>query len=405
LSVPASEEGARPEQPKRMERAVRCMGEEIRSHLYPFHKESSLLGLSGYVASPLFSRRDFRGVHLFVNGRPVSDRQLLQTVKVAYRTLLEVGRFPVCALNIRIDPSVVDINVHPQKLEVRFSQAQAIQGQIIRLLSDFLATTPWLSQKVDRVYTLQDTQVSSGLEMSTPREDNRAFGFSFPLSQASSDSATSLFGRAPELTQVPVQPGLGGESRYVDLQFIGQVAATYLVLEAENAMVVVDQHAAHERVMFEQFKERAAREGLASQVLLFPLQLNASSAQIAGLIEHGNFLHQFGFEVEPFGERQVLVKSAPVGIAADHLRDLVVDALDELSRLGRADSLDDFRDHICAQLACHGSVRAGQRLNRDEARALLEQLDTIDYSAHCPHGRPVVRAIPTTEIQKWFSRL
>lgn len=362
---------------RQLERVINCLGEDCRNYLYPIDCQTDFLKLSGYVVAPIVTRKDSQGIYLYVNNRYVRDKQLVQAIKVAFRTLLEVGRHPICVINLELNPEEVDVNVHPQKLEVRFSEASRVQGHLIRLLSDFLATTPWLKQEIpEKIYVLRDMPMA----------------FEVPLS-------------APETQQKPqVIHNLGGAERYADLRIIGQVDQTFLLLEGAKSMIVLDQHAAHERVVFEKVQARAKENQAPTQTLLFPVSITLNPNDMNTLSEKKHLFLPYGFEVEPFGDYEALIKSAPPGLKTEFVGEIVKDTLADLAKTDRADSLDAFSDHVCAQIACHTSVRAGQKLDHSEIRALLEQLDVIDYAAHCPHGRPVVRAIPFGEMGQWFHR-
>ncbi len=385
-------------QNQQFERAVQCLGEDTRNHLFPFDAQTDLVKLTGYVAAPLATRKDSLGLFVYVNGRFVKDKQLIQAIRVAYRSLLEVGRHPIGALNIQINPEFVDVNVHPQKLEVRFSEPSRVQGHLIRLLSDFLATTPWLHTEIPVSAPSFQTSLPT---VSTPS----TFRFDSPRSEPMWSAAPKLepsFGRVtPPAQQLHT---LGTTERYRDLRIIGQVDQTYLILEGSKAMIVIDQHAAHERVVFEKVCAAAKLNGVPSQALLFPMSINISPMDMATLIEKKALFAPYGFEIEPFGDTQALVKATPTGLRTDALEEIVRDTLSDLRDADRPDSLQAFQDHICAQIACHSSVRAGQKMDLPEIKALLEQLDVVDYKAHCPHGRPVVRAVPFTEIGGWFHR-
>lgn len=363
---------------RRFERTVNCLGEDCRDYLFPVEAQTDFLKISGYVVAPLVTRKDSSGIYLYVNNRYVRDKQLVQAIKVAYRTLLEIGRHPVCALNIELNPEEVDINVHPQKLEVRFSEPSKVQSHVIRLLSDFLATTPWLKREApERTYVLRDIEPAL----------RQGFG-----------------GQAqPAGFEIPIH-NLGGAERYADLKIIGQADNTFLLLEGEKSMIVLDQHAAHERVVFEKVQARAKENGVSSQALLFPVSITLTPNELNTLSEKKEAFLPYGFEIEPFGDHQAIVKSAPPGLKTEFIAKIIKDTLSDLTKTDRPDSLNAFSDHICAQIACHTSVRAGQKLDHSEIRALLEQLDIIDYAAHCPHGRPVVRAIPFSEMGQWFHR-
>lgn len=411
--------------PRRIERAVACLGEDVRDYLYPVDAETELLRVHGYVVAPLHTRRDLSGVNLSVNGRPVSDRGLLQAVRVAYRTLLEVGRQPLCALDLVLEPELVDVNVHPRKAEVRFEEPRRVHGHLIRLLGDFLSTTPWVTQAPSRTWVLRArdgtfkdddggdlaavhrARVRDALETWAEKKGERS---SYPAGTywtraAMSSSQTTRPVVTPAAVDGPVSmPGIGHAGAFSALRPVGQVGLTYLVLDGPDGMVVIDQHAAHERVTFERLRA-AAREGTTpSQPLLFPLQMNVGPLEEAALEEKADALQVYGLDVEPFGEGTAMIRAVPHGLDAGKAEEIARDALRELADVGRADALSDLADRVCARLACHGSVRAGQALAPEEIMALLRQLDAIDLGAHCPHGRPVVRSLSFEELERWFDR-
>jgi len=205
-----------------------------------------------------------------------------------------------------------------------------------------------------------------------------------------------------ELKPNPVEP----ERRYFkDLRVIGQIDQTYLLLDDGNGLVLVDQHAAHERVLFERFRESFAKKSLVGQPLLFPKQIRLTAAELQALDDQKEFLSTFGLDVENFGEDVAMLRAVPPQLseydAEAMIKEFLADAV-----LGKiSTSLADWVDKICAQMACHGSVRAGQTLNHEQIQALLVELDDIDYSAHCPHGRPTTKVVSYNELAKWFHRL
>jgi DNA mismatch repair protein MutL len=190
--------------------------------------------------------------------------------------------------------------------------------------------------------------------------------------------------------------------KFTDLRVIGQVNATYLLLEGEEGLVIVDQHAAHERLTFERI--RSLNRRLTSSPLLIPITVELESSMMALFLDHIDELYRLGIEAEAFSENHVVIRALPDFIRKEDARALFLDVLSELSEEGRSDSLDALYDGVCATIACHGSIRAGQRLSIPEIEALLVELDSIDFGAHCPHGRPVVKSFDESEIKKWFHR-
>ncbi|MDP2339339.1 MAG: DNA mismatch repair endonuclease MutL [Deltaproteobacteria bacterium] len=409
LDLPAVAAGAALDDAASLDRVVRCLGKHVRPHLFPVRGATDLLTLTGYVVAPLETRRDLAGVHLSVNGRPVSDRNLVQAVRAAFRTLLEVGRQPIVSLDLALDKELVDVNVHPRKAEVRFADPRRVSGHLIALLSEFLVTTPWLDPKRGSSYSLglvpPPTPNSEVADLHRDRVRDALARFS---ARNATSSMTAVADRGPMLPTLTSSPGRGGASSFAMLRVVGQVGATYLVLEGPQGMVVIDQHAAHERVVFERLKAGRAAGGTnaRAQPLLLPLTIELSPTERAAVDDDDvrAELLSHGIEIEGFSGSTALVRSLPPGLDGRKAAAIVRDALAELSSSGRTGALDERSDAVCARLACHAAIRAGDVLAAVQVRALLVDLDAIDLGAHCPHGRPVVRTLDYTELADWFDR-
>jgi DNA mismatch repair protein MutL len=413
--------------------------------------QKELLTVSGYVVAPVETRRDLAGVHLSVNGRPVADRQLVQAVRAAFRTLLEVGRQPIVALDLQIDPATVDVNVHPRKAEVRFADPRRVSGHLISLLSEFLSTTPWLDRGRTQPTVFRLHQQTSALSKTSDavvagdvvdagesvhvgktvdvgdahRDRIRAAlaRFNQSHSPAPTTTVTSSFSStltttpltqeqaarqaSPSLPTLASVPGRGGATSFAALRAVGQVGGTYLVLEGPDGMVVIDQHAAHERVVFERLRaRRQSGQPQPSQPLLLPLTIELSATERAALDDDAvrAELNNFGLDVDGFAHTTALVRALPPGLDGRKAQAIVRDVLAELQSTGTRHTLDERTDAVCARLACHAAIRAGDTMAPVQVRALLDDLDKIDLGAHCPHGRPVVRTLDYTELADWFDR-
>jgi DNA mismatch repair protein MutL len=428
--------------PGRVDRVVRCLGAHLRPYLYPISGQTELLTLTGYVTAPVETRRDLAGIHLSVNGRPVADRNLVQAVRAAFRTLLEVGRQPIVALDIGVDPALVDINVHPRKAEVRFADPRRISGHLISLLSEFLLTTPWLNRPAQHttLFRLRDHQ--AGLKKSADdvvtgdivtgdappvadelRDAHRARisealrRFQTPTaktttltsSPSSLSAVTTSSPTSPTLPSMTSLPGRGGATSFSALRVVGQVGGTYLILEGPDGMVVIDQHAAHERVVFERLRARRHTQTQPSQPLLLPITIELSAHERTAVDDDAvrAELLAFGLDVEGFSPTAAIVRALPPGLDGKKAQTIVRDALAEVDGVGASTdnaALNDRVDAICARLACHAAVRAGDVMAPAAVRALLVDLDAIDLGAHCPHGRPVVRTLEYSELSEWFDR-
>ena len=370
------------------------------------------LGLTGVVSLPTFNRGLADQQYLFVNARPVKDRLLVGALRAAYRDLIARDRHPIAALFLSVPLEDVDVNVHPAKTEVRFRDPSAVRGLIVGGLRAALdeegyrsAAREQAGAPVNWTTSLPFPQAGGGRGeglsefaidgQSLPNPSREREGLSVVA------EARALFDHAPAaraeraVEQVPSYPL--GVAR-------GQVAATYIVAEAEDGLVIVDQHAAHERLVLERM--RAARAGgkVATQPLLMPEvveldepdcdRVESAAAELAGL----------GLEVERFGPTSVLVRSTPAALGTTQVRGLVADIAAELAELGSALSLQERLDHVSATIACHGSVRAGRILSVAEMNALLREMEATPRSGQCNHGRPTWVKLGHGEIEKLFGR-
>ncbi len=367
-----------------------------------FEREGIALG--GVASLPTFNRGVADHQYLFVNGRPVKDRLLTGAVRGAYAEMLARDRHPVVALFLDVPVDQVDVNVHPAKTEVRFRDPQLARGLIVSGLrraldevghrsvqrADAAVMGNWTSEPV-RAEPPQDDLWGSGGTATMPRQhavfDRRA---SFtPPPQARAEPAAEP---APETARFPL-----GVAR-------GQVARTYIVAEAEDGLVLVDQHAAHERLVLERMRRAVNSGGVASQALLLPEVVELDEPACDRLEARAAELAEFGLELERFGPRAMLVRATPALLGAGDVTALVTDIADELAAFDEALSLKEKLDHVAATMACHGSVRAGRVLSVAEMNALLREMEVTPHSGQCNHGRPTWVKLAHGDIEKLFGR-
>ena len=408
-------------------RIYSVLGAETCRRLYEVYLDGDAF-VSGFIAEPTFHRADAQGLYLFVNGRVVRERTVLRAVANAYGNMLDRGRYPHGVLWVQVPPGEVDVNVHPTKSEVRFVRSGHVYESVLRACRLTLSATPWVDQ----------ARVSADgvREGAHPAEPPRRKGGVFkpmslsgslgrpeaarnltlslqPSYRAPDPSASSQQGRAPlpsphHPTAPPPAPGEAGEPGsgrfFSSLAYVGQAHNTYLVCQTADRLVLIDQHAAHERVAYERIKRDYAGHHLSPQQLLFPEMLELSPQEGRAVEEHGELLRSLGVELEPFGGKSFALKAVPEALVGGDYRAVVRDVVAELSTGGTARAVEDHIDRIFATMACHSVVRAGDPMAPDEVRALLRSMDEVEYSANCPHGRPVLVPIPFGEIEKWFHR-
>jgi len=350
--------------------------------------------LSGVISLPTFNRGVADQQYLFVNSRPVKDRLLVGALRAAYRDLIARDRHPIAALFLDIPLEDVDVNVHPAKTEVRFRDPASIRGLIVGGLRRALDEESQRSAAREQAAA----PVMWTSSQSYAREPDLQLGTAV-LQEAQRTFVPVSFspqGRAePAVEPVPSYPL--GVAR-------GQVAATYIVAEAEDGLVIVDQHAAHERLVLERM--RAAREGgaIARQALLIPEVVELDETDCDRLEGAAADLAAMGLEIERFGPTSILVRSVPAALGKTNAASLVADLAAEIAELGGPLSLRDKLDHVAATIACHGSVRAGRVLSVAEMNALLREMEVTPRSGQCNHGRPTWVKLGHGEIEKLFGR-
>jgi DNA mismatch repair protein MutL len=349
--------------------------------------------LGGVAGLPTFNRGVADHQYLFVNGRPVKDRLLIGAVRAAYQDLLARDRHPVLALFIDLPGDEVDVNVHPAKTEVRFRDPGAIRGLIVGGLRHALDEAGHRSAQRPSMSALGNWQP----------EPMRSPSFPLPAPGQSSvwdrHEAYSPQARAePAVEAVPQAHGFPlGVAR-------GQVAATYIVAEAEDGLVLVDQHAAHERLVLERMRRAMANGGVARQALLLPEVVELDEPACDRIEARIAELQEMGLEVERFGPRAILVRATPAMLGAGDVKGLVADLADELAAFDSALSLKERIDLVAATMACHGSVRAGRLLSVAEMNALLREMEVTPHSGQCNHGRPTWVKLAHGDIEKLFGR-
>jgi DNA mismatch repair protein MutL len=373
--------------------------------------------LGGVAGLPTFNRGVADHQFLFVNGRPVKDRLLIGAVRAAYQDMLARDRHPIVALFIDLPNEEVDVNVHPAKTEVRFREPALIRGLIVGGLRNALESAGFRSAQPAAVDVPWQTPSPQGGEDEQARHALQygLGGQRFSLNVgAPSPYPSPRWGegtlreerstfepaaRAEAATAAPPD-----QNRFPLGVARGQVAATYIVAEAEDGLVLVDQHAAHERLVLERMRRAMANGGVARQALLLPEVVELEETACDRLESRASELAEMGLELERFGPRAMLVRATPALLGHGDVRGLVTDLADELAAFDQALSLKEKLDHVAATMACHGSVRAGRILSVAEMNALLREMEATPRSGQCNHGRPTWVKLAHGDIEKLFGR-
>lgn len=380
------------------DRVALAVGRETHEALVAIEGHRGLVEVTGFAGSPDVSAATSQRILLFVNGRAVRDRSLQHAVTRAYANLLPPGRYPVAVLFVRLPLDQVDVNVHPQKSEVRFADPRSVYEAVSFSVADALRPAPWLASG----------QAALPDVFAEPLVGTAPFDAAAWSSAALAREGTAVFApRAGAWGGATGGASLWAEpvGYFARLRFLGQIAGTYLVCEGPaGGLVVLDQHAAHERVLFEELRAQRRERPLLSQRLLVPAVVELGPPQAAALEANRERLSALGFEVEPFGGGSYAVQAVPAVLGHARLGPLLTDLSEQLSHFGAADAAQDAENDILATLACHAAIRAGDPLGAEEVRALFDKLDGIDFKVRCPHGRPVVTELSIAELEKRVER-
>jgi DNA mismatch repair protein MutL len=372
--------------------------------------DSARVTLRGFVSRPQVHRTNRNNIYTFVNRRLVRDRLMLHALMEAYRNLIPEGTFPVALLFLELPPEAVDVNVHPAKIEVRFRQPQRVHDFIRDALRTALAagravaTFPVAAEPRVSVAQPSASADTSGtpepLRLTRPEAPPASLPFpsTTPIELPSPAPAPSSGAAAPPA------PAKTDASTIATLRPLGQMNNSFIVAVNAEGLWLIDQHVAHERVLFERHLEARRRGPLAGQRLLMPLVLELQPRQLAIFDQVAEELRANGFDVEPMGPRSVAVRAAPAGVPGSEVEKLLLEILDEIEQENRSVSLETVQAKIAASTACHAAIKANQPLDQQKMQWLLAELATAEHPVSCPHGRPVLLRYSLREIERAFGR-
>ncbi len=383
-------------------RLADVMGRDFRDNAIAVDAAREDARLTGFAGLPTYSRANSLAQFLFVNGRPVRDKLLMGAIRGAYADLMKRDRYPAAVLFIAVPPGEVDVNVHPTKADVRFRDAGLVRGLVVGALREaFAGSGPRTSS------TAGAATIAAFRPAAYPRAASAAWpadsfapvarpGFAEPpqatFEVGAPTAAVSREAPAPEAVAQPLGAAMA------------QVHDTYVVAQTADGIVIVDQHAAHERLVYERLKRDYGRNGVARQILLIPDVVDLPADDVARLAERADDLAALGLVLEPFGPGAVAVRETPSMLGTVDAAGLVRDLAEEIAEWDRADALRDRLDAVASRMACHGSVRAGRRLKPEEMDALLREIETTPNASECNHGRPTFIELKLADIERLFGR-
>jgi len=379
------------------------LGAGFADNALPIDAEREGFRLRGFAALPTYSRGAAVEQFLFVNGRPVRDKLLIGALRAAYMDVLSRDRHPAAVLNMTCDPERVDVNVHPAKAEVRFREPGVVRGLIVSALRHALAGAGHRASSTVAGLTLG--------ALRTEETRPRVYQMERPTQAVLRMAHAAQAPLAPELAEASaryepaVRDPVEEAAEYRPLGAArAQVHENYIIAQTATGIVIVDQHAAHERLVYERLKRQREEQGVAAQALLIPEIVDLSEGDARLLLDHAEALGALGLTVEPFGGGAVAVRETPALLGEVNAATLLRDILDELRDLGASQTLQSRIDSVLSRMACHGSVRSGRRMRADEMNALLREMETTALSGQCNHGRPTYVELKLSDIERLFGR-
>jgi DNA mismatch repair protein MutL len=393
-------------------RVAEVLGNEFPQQSLRVDHAAAGMRLSGWVGLPTASRPQADSQYFYVNGRLVRDRVVAHAVRQAYADVLFHGRHPAFVLYLELDPVGVDVNVHPAKSEVRFREQRLVHDFLFRTLHEALAETRAGQNLPSETAAMESAPMAAGpaLQLSRPAGGSWQGGSTFAQSRLQlgvreeplADYATLLGDLAPVPMQ-PMPPANDGEAPPLGYA-IAQLKTIYILAENAHGLVLVDMHAAHERITYEKLKQGRVCSNLRSQMLLVPLSVAVSAKEAAAAEEHGEALAEWGLELSRSGPSAVVVRRIPALLEGADVAELTRSVLGELAQHGSSRQLQELENELLSTMACHGSVRAGRRLTVPEMNALLREMEATERSGQCNHGRPTWVQMSMTELDKLFLR-
>ena len=383
-------------------RLSKILGIDFAKNSFRVDAERDGMTLTGYASLPTYSRGSSVSQYIFVNGRPVKDKSLLSALRAAYSDFLHNGRYPLAALFVECDFERVDVNVHPAKAEVRFREPGIVRGLVISALRHALAEEGHRASSTVADATLGAFKKSEISNISTNLRMNQSWSREMQnnnLDQVGFSELQNNFSARQasiETNNDQISNRLGAAR--------AQVHENYIISQTADGIVIVDQHAAHERLVYEKLKNKMALNGVSSQTLLIPEIIELSEQDSAVLMDLSAELSRFGLSIENFGGNSIVVRETPAILGEVNAKSLILDILDELKDWSESNLVKEKLDAILSRVACHGSIRSGRIMKGEEMNALLREMEITPHSGQCNHGRPTYVELKLSDIEKLFGR-
>lgn len=383
-------------------RLSKILGTDFAKNSFRVDAEREGMTLTGYASLPTYSRGSSVSQYIFVNGRPVKDKSLLSALRAAYSDFLHNGRYPVVALFIECDFERVDVNVHPAKAEVRFREPGIVRGLVISALRHALAKEGHRSSSTVADATLgafkkshmPNTSMSIRVDRSRVREPHRSNFDQVRFSEFQDELSAKE--QPVDIDNAQINNTLGAAR--------AQIHENYILSQTTDGLIITDQHAAHERLVYEKLKNQMAINGVSAQTLLIPEIIELSEQESAELMDISTELSKFGLTIENFGGNSVVVRETPAILGEINAKNLILDILDELKDWSQSNLVKEKLNAILSRVACHGSIRSGRIMKSEEMNSLLREMERTPHSGQCNHGRPTYVELKLSDIEKLFGR-
>jgi len=405
-----------------IERIAQVLDKDTAKSMVEVNYEEENLKITGATSKPSHTRASRTGIHIFVNNRPIVSERIATAIEEGYGTLLMVGRHPISIINIEIDPAEVDVNVHPTKKEVRFLNERKVANAVITAIANAfknLTLTREYTEMVEMHEIVPEISDQGQIETEEKEEDEIPSTAS-RIKMEIHDEPTAIQAsldigyedKQESVTQVPGEPikievanaiGILGAKR--GIKVIGQVNLKYIIAADDDNIIIIDQHAAHERIMYEKIKNTLKSRKLQTQELLSPITIELSLADIARVQENIPFLNELGFDISYFGGKTFIVNAVPLILSRNATEKDLKDLLDELSSFSQKTLKETFGDELIKLTACHSAIRWGDALTKEQMVKLINELAAAENPYSCPHGRPTILVVPLKKLERRFGRI
>lgn len=398
-------------------RLAQVVGRNSSQHLFPVEYEDEYVTVTGFVSDPSLVRSGKQAIYTYINGRYIRDKVVQHAVMHAYRGVIDRGRYPVVALFIELSPGEVDVNVHPTKHEVRFRHQSVVHDAIQNSVEDVLRSSPWLSEPPITYHAPSGATGQAYRErIAAAAQASLVIPSSMPYSPLyeKQEVAEPVEPFAPLEQNVfvsenlpnfqPVSLPVETPGYFSALSVIGQFHSEYILCQSNSELVIIDQHAASERVAYQLLKQQVKQGGIESQRMLLPETVELSFSEVAAAVRFSQDLAKLGFELEPFGGTTIMVSAVPSMVLERDPILLIREILADLVRFGTSGAFDDAVESLLSRVACHSVMRGIHSLEKQQIKELLFRMDRTDFAASCPHGRPVSHVVTLAALQKIFKR-